>query len=74
MHITVRDLFSAGLWEEYCLLHGWDSYCCGEGKIRENEEVELTEEDIRYFIGFLLKEPLPDPNPYAGPHAGDFQR
>lgn len=53
--ITLGELINRGLWESYCALMDFDYYAAADGRIGENKEFILTEEQFK-ALGFYIFE------------------
>ena len=45
--LTVRELFERGLWIDYCKISGIDEYAASEGKMDDDTEIQLDDEQVK---------------------------
>ena len=45
--LTIREIMDKGLWLDFCNIRGWNEWCVNEGLADSDEEITLTEEEIK---------------------------
>jgi len=51
MDVTVREIFDAGLWDDYCKASATNEWGLNEGLIQDDTVLELAESTVRKMLG-----------------------
>ena len=51
MDVTVREIFDAGLWDDYCNASGTSDWGPDEGPIQDDTVLELAESTVPKMLG-----------------------